>query len=157
MCCIYDNFSQWHIKHLSLSPVPSVSIKLLKLFISPDINRSVAMKRSLVPLCNYFNKNLESRKLLQLYMCYEFVIWTALSYSAVYYGKIFDYRHTDPSQFASRIDTNVYYSVMFGHLNLSQLDVKEQREIQGEAFFIAHYIRIFISFHHHETEVCCYF
>lgn len=59
-----------------------------------------------------------------------------LSYLAVYYGKIFDYRHTDPSQFASRIDTNLYYSFMFGHLNLTQLDVKEQKEIQGDNFIV---------------------
>lgn len=92
------------------------------------------MKRSLVSLFNYISKKLESRKLLQIYMCCEFVIWSVVTYSAVYYGKIFDYRYTDPSQFSSRIDTNLYYALMFGHLNLTHLDVKEQREIQGKAF-----------------------
>jgi hypothetical protein len=92
------------------------------------------MKRFLLPSCNYFSVRVESRKLLQCYMCCELVIWSILSYSAVYYGKIFDYRFTDPSEFTSRIDTNLYYELMFGHLNLTKLDVKEQRETQGELF-----------------------
>lgn len=105
------------------------------------------MKRFLLPSCNYFSVRVESRKLLQCYMCCELVIWSILSYSAVYYGKIFDYHFTDPSEFTSRIDTNLYYELMFGHLNLTQLDVKEQRETQGELFYRALFARIFfISF-----------
>ena len=100
------------------------------------------MKRSLASLCN----RLEIRKLLQLYMSFEFTIWTILSYSAIYYGKIFDYRYTNVAEFSSKIDANLYYSLMFGHLNLTQLGVKEQQEIQGKAF-LSHNIRgIFINF-----------
>lgn len=106
--------------------------------------RSVTMKSSLLQYFKNFAVRLESRKLLQLYVCFELVIWTILSYSAVYYGKIFDYRFTDPSEFASRIDTNFYYEFMFGHLNLTTLDVKEQQNIQGK--FLSHFIIKFVIF-----------
>lgn len=101
------------------------------------------MKRSLLQSLNNFAVRFESRKLLQLYVCFELVIWTILSYSAVYYGKIFDYRFTDPSEFASRIDKNFYYELMFGHLNLTTLNVEEQQMIQGEFFIIAHYYYLY--------------
>lgn len=95
------------------------------------------MKHSLLPLCNYSKQKFEPRRLLQIYMYFEFVIWSFLSYWAVYYGKIFDYRYTNPSDFASRIDTNFYYEFMFGHLNLTERAVKEQTEIQGKNFYRA--------------------
>ncbi|KAG5676964.1 hypothetical protein PVAND_006756 [Polypedilum vanderplanki] len=70
------------------------------------------------------------RKILQFYMCSEFIIWAFLSYTTIYYGKIFDYRFTDTTQFVQNIDTNLYYTIVFGHLNLTYRDVKEQRAIQ---------------------------
>lgn len=121
---------------------------------------SVTMKRSLLPPYKCFSLRFESRKFLQIYMCCELVIWTFLSYSAVYYGKIFDYRYTDPSEFASRIDTNFYYEFMFGHLNLTALndDVKEQRNIQGD-FYMSHIIskfyQILSSFSITTRRCCC--
>jgi hypothetical protein len=71
-------------------------------------------------------------KIVQAYMCGELIVWAFLSYTAIYYGKMFDYRFTDTKQFAQNIDTNFYYSLVFGHLNLTNRDVKEQRLIQGE-------------------------
>jgi hypothetical protein len=68
--------------------------------------------------------------ILQYYMTFEISLCLMLSYLAIYYGKIFDYQYTDTSQFVRNIDTNLYYSLMFG-LNLTNVDVKEQRIIQG--------------------------
>lgn len=74
----------------------------------------------------------DSRKILQIYMTCECLVFAFLSYTAIYYGKLFDYRFTDTSQFAQNIDTNLYYTITFGHLNLTNYDVKEQRFIQGK-------------------------
>lgn len=93
-------------------------------------NRLVTMKTPL----KFFSLRIEARRLLQIYMSCEFIMWTILSYLAVYYGKIFDYRYTNPSEFASRIDTNFYYEFTFGHLNLTGLNVEEQQKIQGDFY-----------------------
>jgi hypothetical protein len=44
---------------------------------------------------------------------------------------------------------------MFGHLNLTHLDVKEQREIQGEAFYRALFARHFYQFSSSKTFKVC--
>jgi hypothetical protein len=72
------------------------------------------------------------RKILKFYMTFELSVWSILSYCAIYYGKMFDYRLTNTTQFVQNIDTNLYYVVMFGHLNLTNVDVKEQRIVQGD-------------------------
>ena len=88
------------------------------------------MKHNLT-LINY-TINVNTRKILQIYMCCELMVWAILSYAAINYGKMFDHRYTNTQQFAQNIDTNIYYVAVFGHLNLTYLDVKEQRIIQGE-------------------------
>ncbi|CAG9800412.1 unnamed protein product [Chironomus riparius] len=92
------------------------------------------MKHNL-SLINY-TINVNTRKILQIYMCCELMVWAVLSYASINYGKMFDHRYTNTQQFAQNIDTNIYYVAVFGHLNLTYLDVKEQRIIQEKCYLI---------------------
>lgn len=78
-----------------------------------------------------FGIKIAARKCAIVYVTCEMCVWAFLAYSAIYHGKIFDYRHTDPADFEKSIDSNWYYRIMFGHLNLSATDANNQQTIQG--------------------------
>lgn len=62
-----------------------------------------------------------------------------MTYSAIYHGKMFDHDHVKTEEFVSHIEGNKggnwYYRLMFGNLNLQQIDADQQRNIQGEMNF----------------------
>jgi hypothetical protein len=71
------------------------------------------------------------RKGLICYMVLEFMIWTFMSYSAIYHGKLFDYKYVETSSFVAHVSTgeNWYYNIMFGHLNLTT-NFEQQKNMQ---------------------------
>lgn len=61
-----------------------------------------------------------------------------MAYSSVYHGKIFDYNNMQTEKFVEHLTVgaeaggNWYYRLMFGNLNLTNIDFKDQRNNQGE-------------------------
>lgn len=58
-----------------------------------------------------------------------------MAYSAVYYGKVFDYKYTKAEEFSKHVSEggNWYYRLMFGNLSLTNIDTDDQRNVQGKA------------------------
>lgn len=56
-----------------------------------------------------------------------------MAYSAVYHGKIFDYKYFETQNFVAHVSEgeNWYYNLMFGHLNLTT-NIDQQKIIQGD-------------------------
>ncbi|CRL03362.1 CLUMA_CG016783, isoform A [Clunio marinus] len=79
--------------------------------------------------------NLHKSHAIYVYMWLELCIWSFMSYSAVYYGKIFDYKNFQTSEFTRHINEggNWYYRLMFGNMNLTNIDFDLQRNVQGKA------------------------
>lgn len=81
-------------------------------------------------------KVLDGRKPFTIccYMWLELCVWCLMTYSSVYHGKIFDYNHIKPADFAEEVSKggNTYYRLMFGNLNLTDLDADGQRRMQGK-------------------------
>lgn len=72
-------------------------------------------------------------------MWLELCAWCFMSYTSIYHGKLFDYKHIDPTDFAQHINDgggNWYYRLMFGHLNLTNIDVDGLRNVQGKTEFL---------------------
>lgn len=77
--------------------------------------------------------------IINCYMWIELFVWCFMTYSSIYHGKIFDYNNTDTKEFVLRLQDeegrgsgNWYYRLMFGDLNLTNIDSQKQREVQGE-------------------------
>lgn len=68
------------------------------------------------------------------YMWLEMCVWCFMTYTSVYYGKIFDYKHIESADFADEIGKgdNLYYRLMFGNLNLTSLNDDARRQVQGK-------------------------
>lgn len=83
----------------------------------------------------------DSRKslVIKCYMWIELCVWCFLTYSSIYHGKIFDYKYTETEDFVLHVkggegneSGNWYYRLMFGNLNLTNIDFENQRSIQGK-------------------------
>lgn len=76
--------------------------------------------------------------IIKLYMWIELCVWCFMSYSSIYHGKIFDYKNMKTEEFVEHLTDgaeaggNWYYRLMFGDLNLTNIDIEEQRNIQGK-------------------------
>lgn len=74
--------------------------------------------------------------IIKCYMWIELCVWCFLTYSSVYHGKIFDYKYIETEEFVSHVEGgeggNWYYRLMFGNLNLTNIDFESQRGVQGE-------------------------
>lgn len=74
---------------------------------------------------------------LTIYLWLEVIIWWYLAYSAIVHGKLFDYEFTDTKEFVDAIEggENWYYQLMFDRLNLTNIELADQRIIQGKNAF----------------------
>ena len=72
-------------------------------------------------------------------MLIELFVWCFMTYSAIYHGKIFDYKYIKTEDFISHVNGtgggNWYYQLMFGHLNLTNIDINDQRNVQGKELY----------------------
>lgn len=83
--------------------------------------------------------NFEIRKslLISCYIWLEMIVWCFMSFSAIYYGKLFDYNYSKTEEFVSHISGekggNWYCHLMFGDLNLTNIETSRQESIQGKS------------------------
>lgn len=82
---------------------------------------------------------LKKPTMISIYIWCELIVWSFMTYSAIYHGKMFDHDHVKTEEFVSNIEGNKggnwYYRLMFGNLNLRQVDADQQHNIQGEMNF----------------------
>lgn len=81
--------------------------------------------------------DVRNRLIINYYMWIELFVWCFLAYSSIYHGKVFDYNNFDLKEFVEHLETegksgNWYYRLMFGNLNLTNIDVEQQRSVQGK-------------------------
>lgn len=81
--------------------------------------------------------SLFNRTFLTIYLWLELIVWSFLAYSAIFHGKIFDYEFTDTVEFVDAINAgeNWYYQLMFDQLNLTNIELVDQRIVQGKNAF----------------------
>lgn len=130
--------NKWTIFHSSVSHATSESIKTLfhtnyqifSLFSVSFFNsKRDKMKRLSCGI------NIDLRKCLICYMCFELCVWIFMTYSAVYHGKIFDHNFCKTEEFVTHVNdaSNWYYNLIFGHLNFTT-NIEQQKNIQGKIF-----------------------
>jgi hypothetical protein len=78
--------------------------------------------------------DLSCRSFVLSWMWFELAVWCFLTYSSICYGKLFDYEFTDTEDFIVEISEgdNWYYDIIFGDLNVKNIDLSDQRIIQGK-------------------------
>lgn len=74
-----------------------------------------------------------NRFFVTIYLWLEVIVWPWLAYSAIVHGKLFDYQFTETEDFVDAINAggNWYYQLMFGDLDLTNIELADQRIIQG--------------------------
>lgn len=84
-----------------------------------------------------FKFEVRTARIISSYICLEMAVWLFLSVAAIYYGKIFDYTYAKTDEFVSHLsdekDGNWYYRLMFGDLNLTNIDASQQESLQGKS------------------------
>lgn len=94
--------------------------------------------------------------MISIYIWCELVVWLFMTYSAIYYGKMFDHEYVKTEEFVSHIEGNKggnwYYLLMFGNLNLLKVDADQQHNVQGEMEFSN---KLKLNFLHNFSEMRC--
>lgn len=74
---------------------------------------------------------------ISCYIWLEMSVWCFMSCAAIYYGKIFDYNYSKTEEFVSHLSDekggNWYYHLMFGDLDLANIESIQQESIQGKS------------------------
>jgi hypothetical protein len=67
-------------------------------------------------------------------MLIELFVWGFMTFSAIYYGKIFDYKYFETSRFVAHVNggENVYYNLMFGYNLNFTTNIEHQKNVQGK-------------------------
>lgn len=96
------------------------------------------MKKSIFKDCK-IKFDVRKGPIINYYMWIELIVWCFMTYSSIYHGKIFDYKNTETKEFVLHLQAgegsesgNWYYRLMFGNLNLTNIDFEDQRSVQGK-------------------------